>query len=38
VFLDRLPIGGFTGHVFLSPVGVKMPDPEPQPERPGELD
>ena len=33
VFLDRLPIGGFTGHVFLSPIGVKLP--EPQPERPG---
>ena len=36
VFLDRLPIGGFTGHLFLSPIGVKPPDPEPQPERPGE--
>jgi hypothetical protein len=36
IFLDRLPIGGFTGHVFLSPVGVKMPDPAPQPERPGQ--
>jgi hypothetical protein len=35
VFLDRLPIGGgFTGHITLSPVGVKLPDPEPQPERP----
>jgi hypothetical protein len=38
IFLDRLPIGGFTGHVFLSPIGVKLPDPEPQPERPGELE
>jgi hypothetical protein len=38
IFLDRLPIGGFTGHVFLSPIGVKLPDPEQQPERPGELD
>jgi hypothetical protein len=36
VFLDRLPVGGFTGHVFLSPVGAKLPDPEPQPDRPGE--
>ncbi len=36
VFLDRLPVGGFTGHVFLSPVGVQLPEPEPQPERPGE--
>jgi hypothetical protein len=31
-----LPIGGFTGHVFLSPIGVKPPDPEPQTERPVE--
>jgi len=36
LFLDRLPIGGFTGHIFLSPVGVKPPDPETQPERPTE--
>jgi hypothetical protein len=36
IFLDRLPIGGFTGHVFLSPIGVKLPDPAPTPERPGE--
>jgi len=35
VFLDRLPIGGgFTGHITLSPIGAKPPDPEPQPERP----
>ena len=34
VFLDRMPIGGFTGHVYLSPLGVKPPDPESQPERP----
>jgi hypothetical protein len=34
VFLDRLPVGGFTGHVFLSPIGVKLIDPEEQPERP----
>jgi hypothetical protein len=38
IFLDRLPIGGFTGHVFLSPIGVKPPDPESQPERPRESD
>jgi hypothetical protein len=36
VFLDRLPIGGFAGHVYLSPIGVKPPDPAPQPERPSE--
>jgi hypothetical protein len=29
VFLDRVPIGGFTGHIYLSPKGVKPPDPEP---------
>lgn len=38
IFLDRLPIGGFTGHVFLSPKGVKPADPESQPERPGEVE
>ena len=36
IFLDRLPIGGFTGHITLSPIGVKLPDPEPQPERPAD--
>ena len=34
VFLNRLPTGGFTGHVYLCPVGVKPPEPEAQPERP----
>lgn len=34
VFLDRLPVGGFTGHVYLSPIGVKPPDPQAEPERP----
>jgi hypothetical protein len=34
VFLNRLPTGGFTGHVYLCPVGVKPPDPEAQTERP----
>jgi hypothetical protein len=28
--LDRLPIGGFSGHVILIPVGVKPPEPVPQ--------
>jgi hypothetical protein len=36
IFLDRLPLGGFSGHIFLSPIGVKLPDPEHQPERPGD--
>ena len=36
VLLDRLPIGGFTGKIYLSPIGEKPPDPEPQPERPAD--
>ena len=32
VFLDRTPIGGFNGYAYLSPNGVKPPDP--QAERP----
>jgi len=36
--LDRLPTGGFGGQVTFSPVGVKPSDPEPMPERPGEMD
>jgi hypothetical protein len=34
VFLDRTPIGGFTGYVRLSPIGIEPPLPEPQ--RPGD--
>jgi hypothetical protein len=34
VFLDRLPIGGFTGGVLLSPIGEAPPLPEPKPQRP----
>jgi hypothetical protein len=30
VFLDRLPIGGFTGYLHLSPIGASPP-PEPAP-------
>lgn len=29
VFLDRLPVGGFNGHLYLSPQGVEPPPPEP---------
>jgi hypothetical protein len=36
VFLDRLPIGGFTGYVYLAPVGTQPQLPEPEPQRPGE--
>ena len=28
--LDRLPIGGFSGHVILVPLGETPPDPQPQ--------
>ena len=38
VFLDRLPIGGFTGGVLLAPVGTTPALPEPPPRRPGEVD
>jgi hypothetical protein len=36
VFMDRQPIGGYTGYVMLTPHGVKPEPPTPQPERPGE--
>ena len=36
--LDRLPLGGFGGHIILQPIGVRPPDPMPEPERPGEDD
>jgi hypothetical protein len=36
VFLDRLPVGGFTGGVLLSPIGVEPPPPLPSPQRPGD--
>lgn len=38
VFIDRMPVGGFTGYVYLSPVGTPPPSPDPQPQRPGESD
>ena len=38
VFLDRLPVGGFTGYVYLAPVGTPPPSADPQPQRPGETD
>ena len=33
LFLDRTPIGGFNGYVYLAPIGTQPPQPEP--ERPG---
>jgi hypothetical protein len=38
VFLDTLPIGGFTGYVYLSPVGARPPVLEPAPHRPNAFD
>jgi hypothetical protein len=34
VFLDRLPVGGFTGYVRMTPHGAPPPLPEPKPQRP----
>jgi hypothetical protein len=36
IFIDRLPVGGFGGHILLQPVGIRPPDPNSVPERPGE--
>jgi hypothetical protein len=35
VFIDRLPTGGFSGHIQLSPIGEKPSLPEFRPLRPG---
>ena len=35
VDLDRLPVGGFGGHILLQPIGTKPPEPQAEPERPG---
>jgi hypothetical protein len=38
LFLDRLPLRGFSGYVKLRPCGIKpMPEP-PSPQRPGKAD
>jgi hypothetical protein len=29
IFIDRLPVGGFGGHILLQPVGVRPHDPLP---------
>ncbi|HTT82218.1 MAG TPA: hypothetical protein VMF67_01925 [Rhizomicrobium sp.] len=35
VFLDRTPIGGFSGYVHLCPIGTEPPPPpQPNPQRP----
>jgi hypothetical protein len=38
LFLDRLPLGGFTGGVLLSPRGTTPALPEPPPRRPGDVE
>jgi hypothetical protein len=37
LFLNRTPIGGFTGYAYLAPIGTQPPDPEPAPQRPSAL-
>ncbi len=34
--LDRMPIGGFSGHIHFIPIGQKPPAPPAEPERPGD--
>jgi hypothetical protein len=34
VLLDRTPLGGFSGKVILTPLGVLPPLPDPEPQRP----
>jgi hypothetical protein len=36
VYLDRLPVGGFSGYILLHPRGTLPPDPIPEPESSGE--
>ncbi|MGE4046254.1 MAG: hypothetical protein AB7F35_15465 [Acetobacteraceae bacterium] len=36
VFMNRLPIGAWSGYVVLSPIGA--PPPTAQPQRPGDKD
>ena len=38
LFLNRTPIGGFNGYAYLSPLGVKPPEPEPRRPAPAEED
>lgn len=36
-FIDRTPIGGFTGYVYFAPIGTAPPEAEPQrPDNSGE--
>ena len=38
LFLDRMPLGGFSGYIKLLPKGVKPSTPPPTPSRPDEGD
>ena len=38
VNLNRLPLGGFGGHIMLFPRGQKPPEPIPETERPAETE
>jgi hypothetical protein len=39
IYVDRLPVGGFNGHIHLSPIGVKPEVPtQTQPARPSDGD
>lgn len=39
LFMDRLPIGGFNGYVFIAPKGTQPEFPEPErPVQPSERD
>jgi len=38
VFMNRQPIGGYTGYVVLSPVGMKPPPAQLQPQHPDDHD
>jgi hypothetical protein len=34
VFIDRTPVGGFNGYLYMAPVGTQPPLPELEPQRP----
>jgi len=38
VLLDRMPIGGFTGHILVRAIDAKPPEPPMPPEPPSEED
>jgi len=37
IYLDRLPVGGFNGRVYLSPTGSTPPDLKSEPQRPAQI-